>query len=153
MIDHPKDRSIHKKNTPLAGGLSFAFVIVISELSLIFLFKSFEKKLIYLAVSGMVIMLFGVYDDAKSSSPYLKLLVQIFVITLLYSAGFKITEITNPFGSAAFEVSYFSMPITFVWFLVIMNAINPGKEEETSENEEELDDIFPWIRKILWDYR
>ena len=124
LVDHPKIRSIHKKSIPLAGGLSFIFVIVLSELLLIFLFKSFEKKLVYLAVSGLIISIFGIYDDAKSSSPYLKLLVQIFVITLLYFAGFKITEITNPFGNIDFNVSYLSMPVTFVWFIVIMNAIN-----------------------------
>lgn len=124
LIDHPKDRGVHNKTIPLAGGLSFAFVIVLCELLLIFLFKSFEKKLIYLAVSGMVIVIFGLYDDSKNSSPYLKLLVQIFVITLLYYAGFRITEITNPFGDVDFNMGYLSMPITFIWFLVIMNAIN-----------------------------
>ncbi len=124
LLDRPTKRSIHKKNIPLAGGLSFATVITISELIIGIVFKEYYHKIFYLVITNVLIILFGLYDDIKVSSPMLKLIVQIILISLLYYGGFRISKLTNPLTDSFIELKLFTIPFTFVWFLVLINAIN-----------------------------
>ncbi len=124
LMDIPINRSIHKKPIPLAGGLSFAVVITLFEAFLAFNFKSFQTKYLLLIIANIVITFYGIYDDKKVGSPLLKLIVQIFLIVMLYFAGFKIDVITNPFNNSGISLGIFALPITIAWFLVVVNAIN-----------------------------
>ena len=124
FVDVPSQRSVHDKSIPSAGGLSFAIVIIIFEILLVYLFHLLTKKFLALAIVGFFITILGLYDDKKNASPFQKLTVEIILILVLYFAGFKINKITNPFGSNELSLGIFSLPLTLIWFLVVINAIN-----------------------------
>jgi UDP-GlcNAc:undecaprenyl-phosphate GlcNAc-1-phosphate transferase len=76
-----------------------------------------------LAVSGLWIMILGLIDDKFKLNAYTKLFYQIIIAVFLYFAGFRIMEITNPFGSE-FQLGMMSFPVTIFWYLLIINSLN-----------------------------
>jgi UDP-GlcNAc:undecaprenyl-phosphate GlcNAc-1-phosphate transferase len=79
-----------------------------------------------LIFGGTLICMIGVWDDVMGMSPRAKLLAQIVVagISMLY--GFLIAFVNNPFhhGDIIYFPLWLSIPITLVWYVGMMNAIN-----------------------------
>jgi len=123
LIDQPHARGIHKTAIPVGGGLSFGVVILIFQLLLSTQFREFSNQIIGLTISGFLIMLLGFLDDKRQFTANYKLLFQILIIIFIYSMGFRIDLLTNPFGDDII-LGFFSFPVTLIWFLLIINAFN-----------------------------
>lgn len=125
VVDKPHDRGIHKKIMPLSGGLSFSLVIlVVSFLTTYFVDSiNYRNNVISTALGGFFIVVLGFADDKVKLSAFFKLTFQILIVIFLYYSGIKIDKITNPFGNDLI-LGNFSLPITILWFLLIINAIN-----------------------------
>jgi len=123
-IDTPIARSTHKKPTPKSGGISIllALIIVVSLL-IFFELLSLNKLLLGLLIGGVLVVLLGVFDDLKDVSPWQKIVFEIIIALTVYYFGFKIDLVTNPFGSPI-DIGALSLPVTVLWFLLIMNSIN-----------------------------
>ncbi len=82
IIDIPNSRSSHKAPTPRGGGLSFVIVF----LSALLIVKYFDITPVYYNglefLSLSIIALLGFYDDKKTLSPLLRLLVQIIAVSV-----------------------------------------------------------------------
>ncbi|OQY38838.1 MAG: hypothetical protein B6226_03005 [Candidatus Cloacimonetes bacterium 4572_65] len=124
-LDVPNKRSSHTKSIPISGGLAFGLVISVAHLAFAFLFWDLESslKIFALAFINMLILVIGLVDDVYLLKPKRKLLLQILVSVLLYTAGFRISVLTNPFGMDI-NLGLISFPFTILWFLGISNAIN-----------------------------
>ncbi|MGC8976817.1 MAG: MraY family glycosyltransferase [Candidatus Ratteibacteria bacterium] len=132
ILDIPSERKLHKKPTPLLGGLGifFSFFLVISS-GIIFIrfgfFPEFIKnyiegiysvlpKLLVILIGGIIIVFFGLIDDAYQLKPIQKLLFQIFTASFIFFSGIRITFfIQNIF------ISYL---ITIFWIVLMMNSFN-----------------------------
>ena len=133
-IDEPHKRGVHTYSIPLAGGLSFGIVAIFLQFSVFVLFNYFLKdsrlydqsiihKTVYLALSGIFVMILGLMDDRKKFTAKYKLYFQIIIVCCLYFAGFKMSQLTNPFG-ADLNLGVLSFPMTLAWFLLVINAVN-----------------------------
>jgi UDP-GlcNAc:undecaprenyl-phosphate GlcNAc-1-phosphate transferase len=122
LLDNPSQRSIHKNPIPLAGGLSIAIPVIILQFYSYFL-QSDGKVFLALALGGIAILLVGYFDDKRKFGANIKLFFQISIVIVLYFYGFRIHLITNPFGESI-ELGIFSFPVTIIWFLLVMNALN-----------------------------
>jgi len=120
FIDKPHQRGLHKNPVPFGGGLSFAIPIILVQIWGYFIF---ETQLLYLAIGSFLILLLGFLDDKIKVTANYKLLFQIIIITVIYFFGFKIELLTNPFGETI-NLGIFSLPITMIWFLIVINAFN-----------------------------
>jgi UDP-GlcNAc:undecaprenyl-phosphate GlcNAc-1-phosphate transferase len=125
IIAHPVDRSSHDNPIATGGGLIFAgLYIIFALLSTIGIADNDTKTAIFkLCIGSVLIILVGIIDDKYYLRARYKLIGQIVVAFIMVLLGFKITNITNPFG-APFTADLLSMPITILWYLLIMNAIN-----------------------------
>ncbi|MCB5249607.1 MAG: MraY family glycosyltransferase [Candidatus Cloacimonadales bacterium] len=125
LISIPNDRSVHAQNTPSAGGLSFAIPIIMSEIILLFMIQDefFHKNMLGLIVGNILVLTLGIVDDKYCLNAKLKLLGQLLLAVSMFFLGFRIEQITNPFG-ASIPIYDFSFPLTLIWYLVIMNAMN-----------------------------
>ncbi len=118
-IDVPKDnRRMHKKPTPLIGGLAIFAGFVVASL----VFCELSPELIALYVGGLIIVTVGILDDVFSINAWIKLAAQIGVAFVAVSQGVVIEHINLfgnhiPFGSL-------SIPITVMWIVGLTNAIN-----------------------------
>jgi UDP-GlcNAc:undecaprenyl-phosphate GlcNAc-1-phosphate transferase len=135
MLDQTGDRRMHADPKPRIGGLAvylgFAFALFATlgyaiEYTPLFHNVHDLNRFLGLLFGGTLILIFGVWDDVVSISPRGKLLAQIVVALVSMSYGFTIQSVENPFRDGEYFgfPPYLSIPITLLWYLGIMNAIN-----------------------------
>jgi UDP-GlcNAc:undecaprenyl-phosphate GlcNAc-1-phosphate transferase len=134
LYDKIKENKIHQKNIARFGGVA----IIISFLLAIFLSGDlvFNNLKWGIAVSCLVILLFGFYDDLKNLSWKKQLLGQIAVVLIMIYAGLQVDYIANPFGGSEFRldqlqysvfgIQYSVLGSLFIlfWIVGFMNVMN-----------------------------
>lgn len=125
IVAQPNERKINQIAIPEAGGLSFALPIIIAELILASIIPDVEFKLLVFPLIGveLITLILGITDDRWDIPALLKLLWQIGIGIIMYLIEFRVMSLTNPFGSD-FMLGWLSFPVTIIWYLVLMNAIN-----------------------------
>ncbi len=130
-VDEPGGRKIHDSITPKLGGLAIIASIGISLLILSLfnapLFDGIQDnapKTTILGLSFLAIFFVGFWDDIKPLKPGVKFGIQFIVAVLVYYAGFKISNITNPLGMGMLDVEMINFPLTLLWIVGITNAFN-----------------------------
>ncbi|GAC1653763.1 MAG: MraY family glycosyltransferase [Vulcanimicrobiaceae bacterium] len=135
MLDAVGDeRRVHETPTPRLGGiavyLGFTFALF-SVLGFALVRFNFFHDLddihafLGLLFGGTLILGVGLWDDIMTMRARSKFFAQIIVAVISMAYGFVIPYVYNPF---AHEYIYFawyvSYPLTLVWYLGMMNAIN-----------------------------
>jgi len=132
LVDHPHpERKIHTSAIPRVGGLVILFAVLIPLAS----FYLYPEGLAIQAVreapglfaglflaSGLVCVL-GLIDDLRGMNAWVKLTGQVAIAMLMYFLEFRVTLLSNPFGSVI-HLTWLSLPLTVLWYVVVMNAIN-----------------------------
>lgn len=135
MLDATGERRMHDQPKPRIGGiavyLGFAFALF-AALGYLIQTKQFGDlanlhDLVGLIFGGTLILMVGIWDDVMHMAPRAKLLAQALVagISMLY--GFQIHYITNPVhpsGPPIYFPEWFTVVLTLLWYLGMMNAIN-----------------------------
>jgi len=126
VVDSPKGekRKIHKKKIPLGGGLSiflsfFAIVFVSYFVTSIGDVISL-RTLLYIFLAGTVLMIGGIWDDAKNLKARQQILFPIIAAAIVAFAGVGPGEITNPFGGTFGLTSILSSMLVFFWLFGMM---------------------------------
>ncbi|MBN1327488.1 MAG: undecaprenyl/decaprenyl-phosphate alpha-N-acetylglucosaminyl 1-phosphate transferase [Candidatus Cloacimonetes bacterium] len=123
LLDHPHIRGIHHNAVPLAGGLALAFPILLIQIGMTLFYKDYSTQLAFLTLAGLCILTLGFFDDKKGFTARYKLIFQIIIVLMLFFAGFRIDILTNPLGDSL-NLGILSLPLTLIWFLLIINAFN-----------------------------
>ncbi|MCD6407815.1 undecaprenyl/decaprenyl-phosphate alpha-N-acetylglucosaminyl 1-phosphate transferase [bacterium] len=132
IMDIPSPRKIHKKPTPLLGGLAIFFSLLITVLlgilsvKLNFLPEGLRHyipgimktlpKLSAIIGGGIVVVFFGLIDDIIGVKPFQKLFLQIFAATIIFFSGMRVS-----FFLTSKILSYI---ITTAWLVLMMNSFN-----------------------------
>lgn len=130
-VDSPGGRKIHKTETPRLGGLAI-FTSIISSVGLVSLLfpslfdgiRAYSQQIMMIGAGMLTIFALGFWDDLKPLKPGIKFGVQFAVAALIYFAGFKISNITNPVGTGMLNVEMIDFPLTLLWIVGITNAFN-----------------------------
>jgi UDP-GlcNAc:undecaprenyl-phosphate/decaprenyl-phosphate GlcNAc-1-phosphate transferase len=129
--DIPEERKVHTSVMPRIGGLAIFLSAAVTILTLYILFPEFPLTLFdgnytTLIVGFCFISLFGLgfRDDLKPLTPQVKFGVQLILAAIIYFAGFKISNITNPLDIGVLDIGIFDFPITVLWIVGITNAFN-----------------------------
>ncbi len=122
----PSPRKIHTEFKPLLGGLGFTAGMVITAL-LGSWFRLFPESVWWTYrhfwMGLGIILVTGLLDDIKSLSSRVKFIGEALAAALLIWGGCSIQSFVGPFGGV-FSLGIFSIPFTFLWILLIINAIN-----------------------------
>ena len=125
LIANPNERSLHKVSIPTGGGIIFSILHLV--FLIIFVNKiqdSDIKNIIYkLCIGIILVIILGFVDDKYNIKARYKIFSQIFIAILMFFMGFKISQFTVPLGEPL-ELHIFSFPVTILWYLLLMNAIN-----------------------------
>lgn len=87
------------------------------------------RRLVGLLFGGLLILGVGIWDDIMHMRPRNKLIAQVIVAAISMLYGFVIPGITNPFDHNPstnwidFPL-WMGIPITLIWYVGLMNAIN-----------------------------
>jgi UDP-GlcNAc:undecaprenyl-phosphate GlcNAc-1-phosphate transferase len=124
-------RHIHSRPTPRLGGVAIYIAFTATLLCVPFLgnlvgqsFRDNLLKLTALLAPATFVFLFGVYDDFCGASAPLKLTFQAAAALMVFAAGFRIENLSSPFGGHWHLPMWLSLPITILWVVVITNAFN-----------------------------
>jgi len=125
ILANPNERSIHTMPIPTAGGLSFGLIIILLQFILgwLNLHNDFGINMIKLGGISLLLLTLGLFDDKYKCRVRYKLFGQILIALLMFYAGYKVSYLTNPLGEHI-VLGWFSLPVTIIWFLLTMNAIN-----------------------------
>ncbi len=124
-LDRPEDRRVHQKPTPTAGGLAIfvAFwiaVVVASGLP--------NHTTAGILLGSVFLAALCLIDDIYRLPPAPRFLGHIVVATIAWQWGVRITGVTNPLvlfgGSDYISLGVWSAPVTVVWIVFMINAIN-----------------------------
>lgn len=116
FLDNPNARKVHKKATPLLGGLAvFIGFFILTIYIIIMNLHSFNRPIIGYLLGAFIIILVGIIDDKFGMKPAMKLIGQALSCCIfLYSND--LFELFGPF--------YVTIPILFLWMVGLMNALN-----------------------------
>jgi UDP-GlcNAc:undecaprenyl-phosphate/decaprenyl-phosphate GlcNAc-1-phosphate transferase len=127
IVDQRSKRKLHNRIITRFGGLGI-YIGFVFAMANAFIFSSLlghQDFLDYIVVimASTLILILGVFDDAKGANAIIKFTVQILAAFIITQAGFAISIISNPFGQPI-ELGIFSIPLTILWLVGITNAIN-----------------------------
>jgi UDP-GlcNAc:undecaprenyl-phosphate GlcNAc-1-phosphate transferase len=116
-------RKQHPLPTPYAGGIAL-FLSLLVLLIGSGMWKSIELRGLYLA--GLVIFVFGIWDDYKKLPPAVKLCGQLLAaIILIYSGVYiRIFESSQFFIGGHHEFVWLDLGVTLFWIVGVINAFN-----------------------------
>jgi UDP-GlcNAc:undecaprenyl-phosphate/decaprenyl-phosphate GlcNAc-1-phosphate transferase len=124
------DRHVHTVPLPRIGGVailtSFSIVLLATLLIQRWIGAHFVlpvRPIITLLVPAFIIFLLGLYDDLRGVGPYWKFLVQAGAATLLFVGGYGINHLDLVSSGWTIQ-SFFGLPLTILWVLLITNAFN-----------------------------
>jgi len=115
IVDIPGGRKIHKKNTPLLGGIA----IVMSFSAALLANMVLERDVVLLLCGGVVVALMGLADDRRGVSARLKLFVQVSVVLVLIYFGIVLNLFSMTVWGYCLNVLF-----TILWIIGITNAMN-----------------------------
>ncbi|MEC9488535.1 MAG: MraY family glycosyltransferase [Halanaerobium sp.] len=118
-VDRPDERRLNSTPVPTIGGLA----IFLGFLVAVLISVPFSPKLMGIIMGGGLLIVIGLLDDLYELSAGIKLAGQILAACIALFYGIKIEFITNPLGGM-FYLSYWGAPLTVVWIVAIINAVN-----------------------------
>lgn len=80
-------------------------------------------RVLTLGIGAAIVLACGLLDDKFGLKPLVKLVWEIVVGAFMYLSGFTIGVISTPLGGAL-DLGIFAFPITVLWFVGCMNAVN-----------------------------
>ncbi len=124
-VDHPDEyRKKHDRPVSRLGGLPIFLALCAGFIALSV--RSPELRGIWMPIMtcNVLVFLVGFLDDLKPLGAKVKLVGQIGAALILYSMGVSIDTLSSPFGSGAFPLGWWSLPLTVMWLVAIPNIIN-----------------------------
>ena len=129
LVDATNRRTIHRGRIPRIGGIGIALGTILPLVLLYFyhnnvsevFFQSLYNPLVVIG-GGLLISGLGLLDDVKGVPARWKFLFQIALAVAAYYLGFMIDRVHTPWGFV--EFGYFSLPLTILWIVGIINAFN-----------------------------
>lgn len=114
LLDNPDGAlKVHKNPTPYLGGLAL-YLGFIATLSLTF---PFENNVLLLVLGSTLLLFIGLIDDILPMKPYQKFFWQTIVAFCFLKSGLYLKE-------SFFLNNVWSIPISLLWILLIINAFN-----------------------------
>jgi len=129
-VDQPNHRKLHKLATPQMGGLAVYLALWLPILGFYFWQNGLNERLsgnwrqiAVIALTGLIALLSGVWDDIKGLNATKKLLIQIPVAILFVKYVAHFSNLTVPvLGS--FDLGVWGAPLTILWIVGVTNALN-----------------------------
>jgi UDP-GlcNAc:undecaprenyl-phosphate GlcNAc-1-phosphate transferase len=122
-VDHPRDRGLATRDTPLLGGLAIFAAVVISSLLFLKLDGVIGHRMRGVLWGAALITVVGALDDRFDLHPLVKLAGQVAAATIPVVAGVEVTNITLPFVGAV-NLGGAGGPITVLGLVFVMNVVN-----------------------------
>lgn len=127
-MDEPDgQRKTHRAPVPRIGGLAVFAAFVLSTGTLLAsgaVPGDVLGSFIHLVLASAAVMLIGLVDDVIGVRPVAKLAVQTAAAAYLFAHGYRVDNLSNPFGGESLSLGLLALPVTLLWFVGMSNAFN-----------------------------
>ncbi len=128
IVDLPSARKVHSVLTPRDGGIAVFLSFFLSLLGSTWVLGLPEipgrnYTFVWLIAGGVLVFALGLVDDIRRLPPHIKFVFQIVAALLAHAGGTEITQLELPAGWVI-QMGVFSLPLTVLWFLLVINAVN-----------------------------
>ena len=122
-IDVPRARHMHKKATPLLGGVAIYLGFALSSV-MVFLaaYSEIPFPVPLILIGGGAVVVLGAADDIINLKPAVKFVFQT-VIAVCTAGGGAVIERIGISGRYV-EFGALSIPLTVLWIVLLTNAVN-----------------------------
>ncbi len=121
LVDAPNSRKQHQGDIPLIGGLAMFIGFLAALLTLPISLQYYRS---FIAGSALLVFV-GLLDDFHELSPKSRFVAQIFALLLMFFwGGIKLTHLGNLIFYREIGLGIYSLPVTIIAGLGIINAIN-----------------------------
>lgn len=115
ILDMPGKRKIHTTPTPLLGGLA----VYLGVMSGLLYGLEYSKYLLGLMIGATIILVLGIFDDARGLSAQFRLLIQLLASLIMVSFGIHLTLAPGQLWGYLFNIA-----LTLIWMIGITNSMN-----------------------------
>jgi UDP-GlcNAc:undecaprenyl-phosphate GlcNAc-1-phosphate transferase len=128
-LDQPGGRKIHTSPIPRVGGVAMVLAFGCAIAAAAFVapeFRSFGElepnRVPPILAGAALLVIVGIIDDVNGMRARVKLAAQIAAATLAWLLGLRIETLHLPWGTL--DVGPLSLPLTVVWIVAVINALN-----------------------------
>lgn len=123
-LDYPGAQKVHVEPVPTLGGLSLVAAVV----GTLWILQAVGlgialRHAVGLTLAAAPVVVVGVWDDLRACSIPAKLAAQFLAGGILYAAGLRVVELTNPFGPTV-QLGPLGLIVTLLWVAMVINALN-----------------------------
>lgn len=118
-VDIPGGRHIHSRIVPKLGGLGIFFGFLLGYM----LFGSQTPQMISILIGGIVILLFGLFDDIKRLPASVQFIGQIIASAIVVYYGGIVLQDVSAYG-IYIDFGIFAKPLTILFIISIINCMN-----------------------------
>lgn len=115
LMDHPCTRKRHALPTPMHGGIALFLGLFVA---------GFAFTTPALLLSGMILLIMGMLDDAQPRPAWFRLLIQSIAAMVMVVSGVKLTSFGHLFGDYLIVLDTFSFAVSIVAIVGCINAFN-----------------------------
>lgn len=125
MLDIPNERSSHTKPTPRSGGIGFLIAFLVGITLLVVAQSIAVNSYLALLVGAIIVAATGYVDDARSLSPYFRLVLQLAaaIIGVVLVGGLPVLDL----GFVVIEwgwVGHIAAVLGVVWLINLYNFMD-----------------------------
>ncbi len=121
LLDHPAGRTDHAHPTPVTGGLAILLGCVIAFFTL----QTDSQSLIAFALSALLLVIVGLWDDIHDLRWYWRILAQaLAAIIIIHWGGVRVEQLGPLFGLGETSLGVLSIPFTVFATVGLINAMN-----------------------------
>lgn len=119
LVDRPDARKVHRTPIPRVGGVGIAIGVLVP----LILWMPLDPELASYLFGAFVLLLFGLWDDAKQLGPRVKFVGQLLaVLPVVYLADIHIDQL--PLFEPGAVPDWFTKPFTVFALVGVINAVN-----------------------------
>ncbi len=113
ILDKPDGKlKRHEKAVPYMGGVIIYFAFISPSA----LLMPFDREMLGILFAGSILLIVGLFDDFKATTPGIKFLFQMVATYILIKSGIYIKLMVLP--------PWLNAALSFVWILTVINAFN-----------------------------
>lgn len=120
IIAHTNNRTVHHGIIPLTGGYAIYVAFLIGAM----VFLKTDNQINSILIGGLIVFLFGLYDDIHDLPPKMKVLGQVAAaLIVIFYGGISLKGFTIPYIPTILSYSI-ALIVTLGWIVGITNAVN-----------------------------
>ena len=120
IIAHTNSRTVHHGIIPRTGGYAIYVAFLIGAM----VFLKTDNQINSILIGGLIVFLFGLYDDIHDLPPKMKVLGQVAAaLIVIFYGGISLKGFTIPYIPTILSYSI-ALIVTLGWIVGITNAVN-----------------------------